>query len=187
MHAGYQPSMGNCLWYVPFQSVPNFGELLYLLPFSTKGNTSNVEFCHSRIEACIRTYVKRQNYLNKLSFFFFLKSVKLAQPSNTSLPTLGFVTSGNLSEKKLLPYYDPTSLYCLNISRWSFVLNLLKSQLSLSGKGCESSTMRDKTCELHLSKTSALVFCDMLSSFLTFIVDVQYIFMFHLAVLLLLR
>lgn len=84
-------------------------------------------------------------------------------------------------EKKLLIYYDPTSPYCLNISRWSFVLSLLKSQLPLSGKGREISTMH-KTRELHLSKTSALVFCDMLSSFLTFIVDVQYIFMFHLAV-----
>lgn len=41
--------------------------------------------------------------------------------------------------------------------------------------------------ELDLFKTSALVFGDTLSSFLTFMVDVQYIFMFHLAVLLLLR
>lgn len=89
-------------------------ELLHLLPLSTEGNTSNVQFCLNRIEPCISTYVQRQttkykiwreNYLNK-SFFF--KSVKLAQLSSTSSPTFRFVTSENLSEKKLLTHYDPS-------------------------------------------------------------------------------
>lgn len=88
--------------------------------------------------------------------------------------------------EKAIRYYDPMSFIALIFLDGHLFWTCWRASHPFQWEDMKALRCEIRR-ELDLFKTSALVFGDTLSSFLTFMVDVQYIFMFHLAVLLLLR